>query len=83
MLFPNVTHRNLLAFAVGDRDTENAFTQEDSLGMVPKSAMAEVRKEGFGLIKPVVNPQVVLGLPAKFSGATFCVLQWVGHGYTS
>jgi hypothetical protein len=83
MLFPNVTHRNLLAFAVGDRHTENALTQEDAFGMVPKSTMPEIREEGFGLIKPLMDQQVVLGLPAKFSGAAFGVLQWVGHGYTS
>jgi hypothetical protein len=33
MLFPDVPHWNLLAFAVGDCDTEDALTQEDFLGI--------------------------------------------------
>jgi len=53
MLLPDVTHRNLFAFAVDDGDTEDAFTQEDSFGMVPKSAVPEIREEGFRLIKPM------------------------------
>jgi len=48
--------------------------------MVSKSAMPEIRQEGFGLVKPAMDHQVVLGLAAKFSGAAFCVLQWVSHG---
>jgi len=79
MLFSDVTHRNLLAFAVGDGDTEDALTQEDSFGMVPKSPVPEIREDRFGFVKPAMDPQVVLGLAAKFSGAAFCVLQWVSH----
>jgi len=47
--------------------------------MVPKSAMLEIREEGFGLVKPVMDPQVVFRLATTFSGAAFCVLQWVSH----
>lgn len=50
MLFPDVTHWNLLAFTVVDCDAEDALTQEDSFGMVSKRAMPEVGKETFGLI---------------------------------
>ena len=53
MLFPDVAHRHLFAFAVGDGHTEDALAQEDSLGMVAKSAMPEVWEEGFGLINYV------------------------------
>jgi hypothetical protein len=80
MLFPDVTHWNLLSFTVGDGDTEDAFAQEDSLGVVPKTAVSEIREEGFGLIKPVVDWQVVLSSAAEFLGAVFCVPHWVGHG---
>ena len=80
MLFPDVTHRNLLAFTVSDCDTEDALTQEDSFGMVPKTAVPEIRDEGFRLIKPVVDRQVVLGLAAKFSGAAFRMFKWMRHG---
>jgi hypothetical protein len=52
MLFPDVTHWNLSAFAVGDRDPEKAFAREDSFGVMPKRAMTEIREECFGLIKP-------------------------------
>jgi hypothetical protein len=47
--------------------------------MVPKGTMPEIRKEGFGLIKPVMDQQIVLGLAAKFSGAAFCVFKWMRH----
>ena len=80
MPFPDVTHWNLLSFTVGDGDTEDAFAQEDSLGVVPKTAVSEIREEGFGLIKPVVDWQVVLGPAAEFPGAAFRVLHWVCHG---
>ncbi|MGA7766820.1 MAG: hypothetical protein WCA27_11430, partial [Candidatus Sulfotelmatobacter sp.] len=50
-----------------------------SLGMVPKTAMSEIRNESFRLVEPVVDRQVVLCLAAKFSGAAFSVLEWVGH----
>jgi hypothetical protein len=80
MLLPDIAHWNSLAFAVGDRDSEDALAQEDSLSMVPKRAMPEVCEEGFGLIKPVVDWQVVLGFAAESPSATFCVLQGVGHG---
>jgi len=52
MLFPDVIHRNLLAFTVGDGDAEDALAQEDSLGMASKSAMAKIWEEDFGLIEP-------------------------------
>jgi hypothetical protein len=46
MLLADVAHRNWSAFTVGDGDTKgdtkDALAQEDSLGMVPKSAMPEV-----------------------------------------
>ncbi len=80
MLFSDVAHWHLLAFAVGDGDTEDALTQENSFGVVPKTAVSEIRNESFRLIKPVVDRQIVLGLAAKFSGAAFCVLQWMSHG---
>jgi len=51
--------------------------------MVPKSAMPEVWEEGFGLIKPVVDWQVVLKIAAEFLGAAFCVFPRGSHGYTS
>jgi len=53
MVFPDVTHRNLFAFAIGDCDTKDALTQENSFRMVSKSAVPEIREEGFGLINYV------------------------------
>jgi hypothetical protein len=47
MLFPDIPHRNLPAVTVGDCDAENAFAQEDSLGVVPKSAVSEVCEKGL------------------------------------
>jgi len=83
MLFPDVAHGNLFAFAIGDGDAKDSFAQEDSSGMVPKGAMPKIREEGFGLVKPVVDEQVVLGPAAKFSCAAFCMPYWVRHDYTS
>ena len=72
-------NRNLLAFAVGNSDAEDALAQEDSFGMVAKSAMSEIREVGFGLVKPVVDLQIVFGFAAKLSGAAFRMFKWVGH----
>ena len=83
MLFSDVTHWHFLAFAIGDGGAEDSFAQEDSFGMVPKGAMPKIREEGFGLVKPVVDEQVVLGPAAKFSCAAFCMPYWVRHDYTS
>jgi hypothetical protein len=62
---------------------EDALAQEDSFSRVPKSAMSKVGEEGFGLLKPVVDWQVIVDLAAKFSSAAFCVLPGVSHDYTS
>jgi len=43
MLFSDVTHRHLFAIAVGDGNAEDALTQEDSSGMVPKGEMPKIR----------------------------------------
>jgi hypothetical protein len=42
--------------------------------------MPEIREEGFGLIKPVMDLQIVLGLAAKSSGAAFRMFKWMRHG---
>jgi hypothetical protein len=80
MLFSDIPHRHLFAFAVGDCPTEDALAQENSFCMMPKSAMPEIREVRFGLVKPVMDPDVVLGFAANFSRAAFRVLQWMGHG---
>jgi len=80
MLFPDINALDLPAFAVGDSDTKDPLAQENSFGMVPKSAMPKIWKECFGLIEPGMDPQVILALAAEFSGATLCVFHWVGHG---
>jgi len=80
MLFPDVTHKNLLAFAVGDSDTEEALTQENSFSMGAKSTMPEISHESLRLIKPVVDLKVILGPAPESSGTAFSVLHWVGHG---
>jgi hypothetical protein len=80
MLFRDIAHWNLPAFAVGNHDTEDTFTQENAFGMVPKSAVAEVWEEGFGLVKPVVDRKVILGPACESSGTAFGVLHWVSHG---
>jgi hypothetical protein len=69
MLFPDVTHWNLLAVTVGNGDTEDALAQEDPLGMVPKRAMPEIREESFGLvIQPIAKK---LGITKRIGWHTF------------
>src|ERR1700722_5846793 len=79
MLFSDIAHRNLSAFAVGDCDAENPLAQEDSLCVVPKSTMPEISHQSLRLIKPVVDRQIVLGPASESSCTAFCVLYWVGH----
>jgi hypothetical protein len=69
-----------LAFAVGDCDPEEALAEENSFGVVPKSAMPEISHEGRRLIKPGVDWKVILGAAAESPGTAFCVPHWVGHG---
>jgi hypothetical protein len=83
MLFSDVAHRYGLAFVVHDYDPENVLAQEDSFSMVPKSTMPEIWEEGFGLIKPIVDWQVVLRFAAESPSTALCMLEWMGHGYTS
>jgi hypothetical protein len=79
MKLPDVAHWNLLALAVGDRDAKDPLTQKDSLGVVSKSAMPEIREKGLGLIEPVMYREIVLGPATELSGATLRVLEWVSH----
>jgi hypothetical protein len=65
MLFSDVTHWHFLAFAVGDRGTEDALAKENAFGMVAKSAMPEIGHERLRLIKPVVDRKVILGAAAE------------------
>jgi hypothetical protein len=47
--------------------------------MVAESTMAKVGEERFRLIKPLVNGEVVLGLPPELPGAALRVLQRMSH----
>jgi hypothetical protein len=74
MLFSDVAHRNLLAFVVGDCDTEDVLAQENAFGMVVKSAMPEISHESLRLIKPVVDLEVILDPAYESSGTAFSVI---------
>jgi len=80
VLFSDVPHWDFLPVTVGDRDTEDLFAQEDTFRMMAKGAVTEVRKERLRLIKPIMNWQVVFGLPTESLRATLCMLQRVCHG---
>ena len=79
VLLSDVPHGDFLPFTVGDRDAEDLFTQENTFRMMTKGPVTEVSKERLRLIKPIMNWQVVFGLPAESLRATLCVLQRVCH----
>jgi hypothetical protein len=83
VLLANVADRDLPAVTVLDGNTKDCLGKEYALCVVTECAMAEVGKERLRLIEPVVDDQVIFRPAAKSSCAAFCVLQRVGHGYTS
>jgi len=83
VLFPDVAHRNLLPFAVDDGNAKDSFTQENTFRVMTQPSMAEVSEECLRLIEPIMNRQVIFGLPAKSLCATLCMLQRMRHGQNS
>jgi hypothetical protein len=80
VLFTDVPHGNLFAFAVPDRDAKDLFTQENTFRMMSKSSVSEIREEGFRCVEPVMDLNVVFRLSSEFAGAALCVLEWMCHG---
>jgi hypothetical protein len=76
----DVRQGDLFGFAVGDRHAKDLFTQENALGMMAKNSVSEIREEGFRLIEPVMDDNVVFRLSAEFGGAALRVLEWMCHG---
>jgi hypothetical protein len=72
----------LFSVAVHDDYAEQFLCQKNALGVMTQSAMAEIRKERFRLVKPVVNREIVFGFSAELLGAALGVSEWVGHGVT-
>src|SRR5260370_20639797 len=79
MLLSHVADGHLVSLAIHDGDAKQLLGQENSLGVMTKGAVAEVREECFRLIKPVVNWKIVLRCPAELSCAALCMLESVGH----
>ena len=79
------TYRTGTCFSVTiyDGNAKQLLREENALGMVAKGPMTEVSEERLRVIEPVVNCQIVFHLSAKLPCAALCVLDWVGHGYTS
>src|SRR5271165_5142392 len=83
VLLSHMAHGNLRSSAVHDGHTKHLLGQKNALGMVAKGSVTEVRKECFRLIKPGVNGEIVLRLSTELPRAVLCVLEWMGHTYTS
>lgn len=83
MLFSDVADGNLDAVVVADYKSEKAFCQKDTLGVMAKRAVAEVREKRLRFVKPAMDRQIVLGFAAEFSGAALRMFKRMSHGYTS
>src|ERR1700739_2558567 len=83
VLFPDIAHWDFLPIAVGDRDAEDPFTQENAFRMMAKGAVTEVGKNRLRLIKPGMNWQVVFGLTGEPPCGALCVFARVWHGQNS
>src|SRR6266700_1061950 len=83
VLFSHIPHWNLFSLAVSDSHTEQPLCEENSLGMMAKRAMPEVRKECLRFVKPVVDRQIIFRFATKFLCAILGMFKRVGHGYTS
>jgi hypothetical protein len=80
VLFSDVPDENRLAIAIRDGYAKDSLAEEDALGVMSKSAVAKVSQECLGLVKPIVNREIILGLATELSGAPLRVLEWVRHG---
>src|SRR6201987_4740033 len=80
VLLSDIAHGDFLPLAVGERNAEDFFTQENPFGMMAQGAVTEIGKERLRLIKPGMNWQVVFGLTAEPLCAALCMFPRVCHG---
>ena len=66
VLLADEADRNSPAVSIDDRRPEQGFQHEDALGMVPERAVPGVCEDGLGLVEPLVQRQIVVGLAAPF-----------------
>jgi hypothetical protein len=69
MLLPDPTRRDCAAGRDFDCLSENAFREENALGMVPECAVPKVGNDLLGFIEPFVNAKVVLDGAAELLDA--------------
>ena len=79
MLFPDVADWDLVTVRVADRNTKDALGQENAFAVVTKGAVAEIREESFGLVKPAMDREVVLGPAPEFLCAVASMFKRVSH----
>jgi hypothetical protein len=65
VLLANVANRHGLSVTVTDRDAEEAFGFEDTLGVMSQRPMSEVADVFLGGVKPVVDGQIILWASPK------------------
>src|SRR5579864_6994143 len=82
MLFSHIADGNLLSVAIHNGYAKQFLRQEDSLRVVAKCPVTEVREERFRFIEPVMNRQIVFCASAEFPRAALRVFEWVGHRAT-
>jgi len=79
MLFADVTDRHIVAVSVANRNSKDAFGQENALRVMPERAVAEIREVGFGFVKPTVNRKIIFGFTTELSDTALCVFEWMSH----
>src|SRR6202140_1447961 len=79
MLFSHIADGNLLSVAIHNGYAKQFLRQENTLGVVAKCPVAEVREERFRFIEPVMNRQIVFCSSAEFPRAALCMSERVGH----
>jgi hypothetical protein len=72
-------------FAVTVRDgcTEDLFAQKNFEARVQNHPVSRIGQMRFGLVEPIVNGLVILGLTAVFSNAREHVMKRMRHAVTS
>jgi hypothetical protein len=79
VLFSNVSHGHIFPLAIPDRYTEDSLCQEDSFGVVAQRSVPNFCHDGFRLVEPLVNAQIIVSDTAELAGAILGMFQRMSH----
>jgi hypothetical protein len=80
VLLSDISDGHIFPLAIPNRETKDLFGQENPLGVMAKTPMSNICHDGFRLIEPLVNAQIIVRDAAESAGAIFCVFQGMSHG---